>query len=68
MTTDTQGHPMTEKIDDITVEWDAKSGEYVALASGFPSFTWLAQTRHSARKGMERLLKEVAADMQKGTK
>ena len=52
---------MNETDDEITVEWDAKSGEYVALATGFPSLSWLARTPESAREGMRRLLREVDA-------
>ena len=45
---------------DISIIID--NGEYVALADGFPSLSWIAATPAEAHQGMERLLEQIADD------
>jgi predicted RNase H-like HicB family nuclease len=45
------------------IEWSEKDGEYVGLCAEFSSLSWLAATQVDALKGIQKLVKEVLADM-----
>jgi len=43
--------------------WSAEDGEYVGLCADFPSLSWLAATADKAIAGIERLVRDVVAEM-----
>jgi predicted HicB family RNase H-like nuclease len=45
------------------VTWSDEDNEYVGLCTEFPSLSWLAATRDEALHGIEKLVREVVADM-----
>jgi len=44
--------------------WSPQDGEYVGLCIEFPSLSWLAKTSDAALKGIEKVVRDVVADMQ----
>ena len=46
------------------VTWSPEDGDHLALCAEFPSLSWLAATPESALKGIQRVVKNVVADMQ----
>jgi len=61
--------PMEKKMSNSTdkytyrVTWSDEDQEYVGLCTEFPSLSWLAPTRDEALHGVEKLVRDVAADM-----
>jgi predicted HicB family RNase H-like nuclease len=47
------------------VTWSAEDGEFLATCAEFPSLSWLASSQIDALQGLENLLGEVIADMDK---
>lgn len=45
------------------ITWSAEDSEYVGLCTEFPSLSWLAPTRTAALDGIEKLVRDVIADM-----
>jgi predicted RNase H-like HicB family nuclease len=45
------------------IEWSEKDGEYVGLCAELPSLSWLARHQVDALKGIQKLVKEVLADL-----
>lgn len=45
------------------VMWSAEDNEFVATCVELPSLSWLASSKSEAIEGLERLLREVIADM-----
>jgi predicted HicB family RNase H-like nuclease len=45
------------------VTWSDEDNEYVGLCTEFPSLSWLASSRDEALHGVEKLVREVVADM-----
>jgi predicted HicB family RNase H-like nuclease len=45
------------------VTWSDEDDEYVGLCTEFPSLSWLASTRDEALHGIEKLVRDVVADM-----
>jgi predicted HicB family RNase H-like nuclease len=60
---------MEQKMSSITdkytyrVTWSDEDQEFVGLCTEFPSLSWLASTRDEALHGIEKLVREVVADM-----
>ncbi len=56
---------MSESTDKYTyrVTWSDEDQEYVGLCTEFPSLSWLASTRDRALHGVEKLVRDVVADM-----
>lgn len=46
------------------VTWSADDGEYVATCVEFPSLSWLESGPLDALSGLQKLVREVVADMQ----
>ncbi|CAI1113869.1 type II toxin-antitoxin system HicB family antitoxin [Serratia sp. IR-2025] len=45
------------------ITWSTEDSEYVGLCTEFPSLSWLAPTRTAALDGIEKLVRDVIADM-----
>jgi len=58
-------HHMRRSTDKYTyrVTWSDEDQEYVGLCAEFPSLSWLASTRDDALHGVEKLVRDVVADM-----
>jgi predicted HicB family RNase H-like nuclease len=58
-----------QKMDNMTdkytyrVTWSDEDQEFVGLCTEFPSLSWLASTRDEALHGVEKLVRDVVADM-----
>ena len=46
------------------VTWSPEDGEHVGLCAEFASLSWLANSPEAALKGIQKLVKDVVADMQ----
>ncbi len=46
------------------VTWSPEDGEHVGLCAEFASLNWLAKTPEAALKGIQKVVADVAADMQ----
>jgi predicted HicB family RNase H-like nuclease len=46
------------------VAWSGEDGEFVATCLEFPSLSWLAATQVKALRGLEDIVRDVAADME----
>lgn len=47
------------------VTWSEEDQEFVATCAEFPSLSWLAETQLDALRGLEQVLVDVLADMEK---
>ncbi|MPY80722.1 MAG: toxin-antitoxin system HicB family antitoxin [Actinophytocola sp.] len=47
------------------VTWSQDDGEFVATCVEFPSLSWLAATQAEAFEGVERLVSDVVADLER---
>jgi len=58
---------MTNEIEKYTyrVMWSEEDEEFIGLCAEFPSLSWLASTSAKALKGIQKVVKECAADMSK---
>ena len=45
--------------------WSPEDNEHVGLCAEFPSLSWLAPTPDEALDGIQRLVRECLADMQR---
>lgn len=45
------------------IEWSEEDREYAGLCAELPSLSWLAPTQVEALKGVQKLVREVVADM-----
>lgn len=56
---------MSKSTDKYTyrVTWSDEDQEYVGLCTEFPSLSWVASTRDEALHGVEKLVRDVVADM-----
>ena len=48
------------------VVWSAEDGEFVATCLELPSLSWLAPTQVEALQGLEAVVRDVVADLEKG--
>lgn len=46
------------------VTWSPEDGEHVGLCAEFASLSWLAKTPEAALKGIQKVVADVATDMQ----
>ena len=46
------------------VTWSPEDGEHVGLCTEFASLSWLAKTPGAALKGIQKVVRDVVADMQ----
>jgi len=46
------------------ITWSPEDGEHVGLCTEFPSLSWLAKTSDAALKGIQKVVRDVVADMQ----
>jgi predicted HicB family RNase H-like nuclease len=46
------------------VTWSPEDNEHLGLCAEFPSLSWLAKTPEAALKGIQKVVADVAADMQ----
>ena len=47
------------------VTWSAEDGEFAGTCVEFPSLSWLAESQLAAFKGIEQLVTDVVADLEK---
>jgi len=45
------------------VSWSADDAEYVATCAEFPSLSWLAASQVEALEGLQKMLRDVVADL-----
>lgn len=49
-------------INEYQAKWSQEDGEYVGVAKGFPSLSWLADTPAEALSGIKKLVEDTAND------